>query len=110
MSPSVGGFKPVGVSPNGFDSWHGKTFMGIGDVTDATPTTTRYVFVTRSTGSSWTHTTKPTAVAVHARRLSLLGNQWVLCLGSGGLEYTNDWGATWVSKSSTETIYAEIFG
>lgn len=110
MSPSVSGFKPVGIGPNCFDAWHGKTLMAIGDVTDATPTTTRYLFVTRSTGASWTHTTKATAVAVHARRLSLLGNQWVLSLGSSGVEYTNSWGTSWVSKGSIETIYAEIFG
>ena len=110
MSPSVGGFKPVGVSVNGLDSWRGKTIMAIGEVTDATPTTIRYLFISRNTGSSWSHITKATAAAVHARRLSLLGNQWILSLGSGGVEYSNNWGATWVSKGSTETIYSEIFG
>ncbi len=108
MSPSVGGFKPVGVSPNGADSWHGKTWMAIGDVDNSG--ITRYLFITRSTGASWTHVTKPAAVAIHARRLSLLGNQWILSLGSNGVEYSNDYGVTWVSKGSIETIYAGIFG
>lgn len=108
MTPSVGGVKAVGVSPLGIDAWRGKTFMGIGDVDDGG--IIRYVFVSRSTGAGWNHTAKSGAVAVRARRLSQLGNQWILSRGGSGCEYTQDWGATWTSKSSDETLYAEIFG
>lgn len=106
MTPSVSGVKAVGVSINGIDAWRGKTFMGIGDVDDSG--VLRYVFVSRSTGAGWSHTQINNAVAIRARRLSQLGNQWILSRGADGCDYTNDWGDTWVSKSSDETIYAEI--
>lgn len=108
MTPSVGGVKAVGVSTEGIDAWRGKTFMGIGDVDDGG--VLRYVFMSRSTGAGWTHTQIDNAIAIRARRLSQVGNQWVLSCGADGLLYTTDWGATWTSKGATECLYAEIFG
>lgn len=106
ISPSISGTKALGVSPHGLDSWRGKRFFFIGDVSG-----TRYLFMTKNTGVSWSYTAMAGAVSVRARRFSSNGYEAIAAAGTNDLKYTANGGSSWSTKTASgNNLYAELFG
>lgn len=106
ITPSVSGSKALGAKPRGLDAWKGKRFMYIGDAAG-----TRYLFVTKDTGVTWTYTAMPLANSVRIRKYSANGYEAIAAASTNGLKYTSNGGVTWSTKTASgDNLFAQIFG
>jgi len=105
ITPSVSGNAGLGVSPLGLDAWKGKRFMYIGDASG-----TRYLFVTKDTGVTWTYTAMAAVESVRIRRYSTNGYE-AIAAGINELKYTANGGVSWSTKTASgSNLFAQIFG
>jgi hypothetical protein len=86
--------------------WRGKRIAYI-----AVAGSTRYVFITKSTGVSWSQTTMPEAHSVRIRRYSPNGYDAIVAAGSNGLWHTVNGGVSWSAKTASgNNIFSQLFG
>lgn len=106
ITPVVGSDKALAVNALGFDAWRGQKLMFIGVAGG-----TRYIFMSKNAGLTWTKHAAPNARSVRKLCYSTTGNYWIVSCGADGMLYSSNSGLTWRAIDVTgTTTHAELLG
>jgi hypothetical protein len=105
ITPSVTGTKALAPTSNSIGTYSANRVCFIGDVGS-----TRYIFKSTNSGTSWSQVVVPGATSVRAQRFSPSGLIWIAAT-SADVRYSSNGGVSWSSRTVYGgAIYCELFG